>query len=596
MLPREGGYPLTWLMMILFALFFVACGSSGGGADSDPASYDLSGTWTAQETVTGNCSGEAYPISQTEVFVVTQSGDAISVTTPSNNGHMSGRVSGNKITWDGVMEDGNGDLTMSFSGNVSGNGDQITGSARWTWSDGSYTCSGKTEVLAAKSASPSDNVTGQWDGNWESGENGMSGTFTADIVQQGTVLSGKISVPYIGMEDAELKGTATGDTIVFGDINDEIVFTGTTTSATAASGTFEYTMGVEGNWQAEKRGDTPLSVSWQMNDMGFTFNGQGKIALGDGRDDGIQRIYTGNGQFGGGNGNINEFSYSGGQWEHVSFGDFQSDYGTANLTTINGLAIGAARDDGVNRLYAGGYDGAEFEYGTDLFTGRGIGEDIEWTYDLAIGDGRREGQNSIYLAGTNGILELVFGGNDWTQTVIATDTQISSLLVTDGRNDGILRLYAATEMGNHVYEFTWADGQWQAADCGAIDGVVGIDDMAAGPGRNDGVNRIYLAANGGIFELSFDGNAWQAVQIGTSSYTTAVTIGTGRSTGDYFLYAADEPEALNEYGYTDGWRLTSTLASGQPFQGIVIGDGRNTGINFVYATAADDHVYEFSFP
>ena len=96
----------------------------------------------------------------------------------------------------------------------------------------------------------------------------------------------------------------------------------------------------------------PCYADWKKSDVGFTFATQDKLMIGEGRDDGIKRIYSGDCAFGAEN--INEFSFSTDHWETVSFG--------GDLTSIEGIAIGNCRNDGVKRLYASGYNVAEYYY------------------------------------------------------------------------------------------------------------------------------------------------------------------------------------------------------------------------------------------
>jgi hypothetical protein len=589
---------LGLLMMLLMTTVIGSCGSSGG--DNKPAvpSTDLSGTWTAEETINGNCRGDTYPITQTEVLVVTQSGNHLTLSIPSRNAQISGTISQNTIKWSGAFDEDGGELRINFTGALSGDS-KITGSGDWTWSDGSYTCQGTSSAVITKNIDQTDSVTGVWKGTRHSEKFNIDNPFSANIRQNGSVLSGKIDVPDIGLINTDLKGTATNNTIVFGDINDEIVFTGTLASFSTASGTYNYPIFYDnGTWQATKTVSAPSqNISWSMTDMGFAFGAQKKIVIGDGRNDGILRVYTGDSETGGSSGNIYEFSYTGGQWENNAFGDFDTQYGGDNLSHITGLAIGSAQDDRVNRVYGCGYHAAEFEYGSGHFTGTPIDTDIQWANDLTIGDVRGDGQNRIYLSDWNNIYELTYTNGTWLQEAINTSAvDINALKIIDGRNDGIMRLYAATRFDNHVYEYTWSNGQWQVQDCGAVEGAVAINAMDAGVGQNDGVNRIYLAANGGLFELSYDGANWQINAIGSASHAASLAVGPGRNDGNYYLYVAEDQDSLAEYAYNNGWVQTSLLSSNQAVNAVAVGDGRNNGHTAVYATSSDNHVYEFTAP
>ncbi len=64
-----------------------------------------------------------------------------------------------------------------------------------------------------------------------------------------------VTVPHISMTDAELSGTYENSTMVFGDINGTITFTGTVTDSDNAFGTFEATyqgMDFTGTWSGQR--------------------------------------------------------------------------------------------------------------------------------------------------------------------------------------------------------------------------------------------------------------------------------------------------------------------------------------------------------
>ena len=331
----------------------------------------------------------------------------------------------------------------------------------------------------------------------------------------------------------------------------------------------------------------PCYANWQKSDIGFAFGEQEQIVVGDGRNDGIIRVYSGDRIGAGSGGNIYEFSFNGFQWEKGSFGG-------DNLCAIYGLNIGIGRNDGINRVYASGFNLGEY-YFSDAWLGGGIGPYIQWTQDLVLGDARNDGKVRIYVAEWDKILELTYNNGNWNSSEINTGGQsIGKLIITDGRNDGVLRLYAATDWDDHVYEYTWSGSSWQVDDCGAS-GTAFFDDMAAGDGRNDGVNRIYLAAGwSGAYELSYDGNNWQYMAISDSESGT-VAVGNGRSDNLNRVYIGNS-EYMEEYTYSAGiWSKTSDIDSGLKVNEIAIGSGRNDDMNRVYVTSDDNHVYEYSF-
>ncbi|MGB9496878.1 MAG: LVIVD repeat-containing protein [Dissulfuribacterales bacterium] len=215
---------------------------------------DLTGTWSVQETITGNCPDEDYPYTNTYMAAFVQTGNHLTFTSTSTGTSLSGTISGNSITLTGTRPSEDGTISINFPGTVSSDGNTVTGTATWTWTDGSYTCSGRGTVMMARVAqSTTVNVSGTWQGSWQSSAHNINGTFSTNITQQGSVLSGTINVPEISMSGADLKGTVNGDIITFGDIDEKITFTGTVSGESAASGTYIYpSLTDNGAWQGNK--------------------------------------------------------------------------------------------------------------------------------------------------------------------------------------------------------------------------------------------------------------------------------------------------------------------------------------------------------
>jgi hypothetical protein len=102
----------------------------------------------ANETVNGNCSGSQYPEYKASFLTVTQAGNSLTI---DNNGTTcAGTISGSSVKWNTSTPDGSGTLAVSFSGTVSGDGNTVSGSATWTWSNNSYSCNGTSELSAER--------------------------------------------------------------------------------------------------------------------------------------------------------------------------------------------------------------------------------------------------------------------------------------------------------------------------------------------------------------------------------------------------------------------------------------------------------------
>jgi hypothetical protein len=222
--------------------------------NSQEAALDLTGTWSVQQTITGNCPGEDYPFTESYMAECVQNGNDLTLTSTSNGASFVGTIAGNAITLTGAIPTGDGVTSVNFSGTVSSDGNTVTGAATWTWTDGIRTCSGTgSNTMVKANASTSISVAGTWQGAWQSNASGLTGTFSTNITQQNSALSGTINVPEIGMSGAPLKGSVNGNILTFGDIDDRITFTGTVAGESAASGTYTYpSLYDNGAWQGNK--------------------------------------------------------------------------------------------------------------------------------------------------------------------------------------------------------------------------------------------------------------------------------------------------------------------------------------------------------
>jgi hypothetical protein len=97
--------------------------------------------------------------------------------------------------------------------------------------------------------------TGTWEGSWESGVDSEGvGTFTLILMGQGSNLTGSLTVPdIINESNAPVKVTVKGNRITFGDVKEEIKFTGKAVADSYCYGTYEYPLyGDHGKWRGQK--------------------------------------------------------------------------------------------------------------------------------------------------------------------------------------------------------------------------------------------------------------------------------------------------------------------------------------------------------
>ena len=329
-------------------------------------------------------------------------------------------------------------------------------------------------------------------------------------------------------------------------------------------------------------GYTPGGNSdWQKVDMGFCIEEQKRLAVGSGRGDGISRVYSITNE-------VNEYTFLNNEWKQITFGD--------DFLFNSGIAIGKVRDDGKDRIYITKYSVHEYEYNTKWSGGEVRSTSIIDEDGIVIGNVLNDGINRIYICDRDGIKELSYDYGEWSLEEI-DNHPYAKLTIADGRNDGVLRLYAA--INDHVYEFSRTENTWQVKDCGGFNIYNSLSAICSGDGRNDGKSRIYVSgtskdSDGAIYELSYDGQSWQQNIVSDSTVIDHLTIGKGKNDGINRLYSGGS-KGIGEYTYSRSWAKTSNIEDSLKINGLAVGNGRNDEVNRIYATAADKHIYEYSF-
>ncbi len=132
-----------------------ACGSSGGGSNnnactaSGTCNVNVTGTWSTTEQVSASACGSAF--TDYNSYTVTQTGCNIVVSSASGAGPFNGAVNGSQICWTGSYPNNGGTTTItSLVLTVDSSGTSFQGTSHWTWSDGSTSCSGTTQVTGTK--------------------------------------------------------------------------------------------------------------------------------------------------------------------------------------------------------------------------------------------------------------------------------------------------------------------------------------------------------------------------------------------------------------------------------------------------------------
>jgi hypothetical protein len=301
-----------------------------------------------------------------------------------------------------------------------------------------------------------------------------------------------------------------------------------------------------------------LFGAWSIKDMGDAGRIQGvmnDVVVGALRTDSITRVYASNS-----NTQIYEFTYSAASnnWN-------KSSIGTANAQAINSIASGNGRNDGVIRLYAATRDSHIYE-----------------------------------LTATSGTWSCV----DIGASTLGSNYGMLGLTLGNGRNDGIIRIYAACD-DTHIYEFPYSAGAWSIADLGTAGSAYSMSRVSLGNGRNDGINRIYASnTDSNIYEFTWSGSAWQSYAMGANgSYMRDVAVGNGRSDGINRVYGANANGRPYEYEYsaalsTWSWFCVDNAQITNPnswLERLTLAAGRNDGVTRLYGANHDTSDYEFSY-
>jgi len=339
-----------------------------------------------------------------------------------------------------------------------------------------------------------------------------------------------------------------------------------------------------------------FSQEWTVTEIGTCPKDKAYgICLGDGHNDGTNRLYVST-RGEATDGSIYEWTYSSGTWTMTA----TIESGLGNLVT---LAMGEGRNDGVNRLYAVEWYGTNSKIYEYTWSGTAwnrviVANIAKPMLSVIIGDARGDGIKKIYVAGWIVQREYIWNGSSWDYTDISTahGTEGPSFFGI-GRNDNILRYYTA---GNHIKEFTWDGTTW--SDSSSLTATTTWPEtVVVTDGRNDGVQRIYTQdGNSGTYEVTRNGASWSSVlinpQMGRSFLFSAKT----KSDGKNYLYCTDANNGLafREYAYNSGtsvYDVTTIDAATGATALIDAGAGRNDNIVRIYTPGyASGKIYEIT--
>jgi hypothetical protein len=274
--------------------------------------------------------------------------------------------------------------------------------------------------------------------------------------------------------------------------------------------------------------------------------------------------------------------------------------GSAN----NSVVVGPGRNDGVNRIYVGtvstgsvmelSWNGTAWTSPVRVGGSPSGGGEI---HNLGMGPGRNDGAVRIYACHDAGpLFELSYNGTQWSQATMGTISgSCTHAAVGRGRNDGVDRVYATR--GAVLWEYTWTGSGWSALEIGRVSSGI-LHGLALGSARGGTGIQVYVAStDNGTYEARFSNGAWSMLPMGDSGDVRNVTVGAGRNDGIMRVYSATRDGLIWEFtrGST-AWTFTEiNVAIGQPMVHAYVVAGRNDGVMRVYGAAGNGNAYEFTW-
>ncbi|MEO0127525.1 MAG: T9SS type A sorting domain-containing protein [candidate division WOR-3 bacterium] len=334
-----------------------------------------------------------------------------------------------------------------------------------------------------------------------------------------------------------------------------------------------------------------LYGQWNKALVGTAPNVLNLIRVGDGRNDGVQRVYAICEDA-----RVYEWTYTGSGWTRATVGILPGS------GWCLGIDIGKGRNDGLNRVYATQIDGNVYEFfwnGTQWIR-TALGNPNNTIYGVCVGPGRNDGINRIYASGDGTpTVEYTWTGSFWDKdTVQNANLQQWLPYVGPGRNDGVNRLYLPNSMGSTytVAEYTWTGSNFSRSDLPAVGGNPLC--ITIGPGRNDGINRLYASSRAKVYEFTYQSGTWQTVDI-IPTYGNEgrynITLGKTKIDGKNRIYITCSGTQFLEVSWSgSSWVDTVIDAVSAATCGVAIGRGRNDDTVRVYGCNRNGEVWEFT--
>jgi hypothetical protein len=169
---------LLWMGTVMFSLAVISCGGGGDGdSDNGGTCEDASGTWNMTEVVNAtDCGEDTY--TENITYTVTQNGCNITVVPSSDSSlSFSGSVDNDQVSWTGSWPEDGGTTTATID--ITINGDSASGSATWSWTDGSDSCDGTTQISGTRTSSGGATASVRFFNNLTCSGSNFTATLTA---------------------------------------------------------------------------------------------------------------------------------------------------------------------------------------------------------------------------------------------------------------------------------------------------------------------------------------------------------------------------------------------------------------------------------
>ncbi len=317
-----------------------------------------------------------------------------------------------------------------------------------------------------------------------------------------------------------------------------------------------------------------------------------EVKVGDGRNDGIQRVYCACW-----NGHVVEWTYNEDSWSMV-------DCGAAPPSSDNrmiGLWIGRGQNDGLNRLYGANADGHayEFSYVDTTWEMEDLGSPGEFYAGITLGTPRNDGTIRVCAGGYHTpVREYSWNGASWdTANISLGNRYVWPLAIAQGRNDGIERIYCPDWYQYYLREYTWAGIGYDEV---LIESPQNLVKAVVGPGRNDAVNRVYASGMyGHIHEFTYEYGVWESVDIHPYAPLRSrygLCFGNVKNDDTLRLYSVAQNGDIREHTWEDGigWDDSIIDAVSGATVDITVGKGRNDDTNRLYVSSLNGYIYEYT--